>query len=417
MFARRAIFAVLISLGVAAPALAADPPAFAMQRAISMDQWVTWPEPSRWNEAKIIGNFPEWQAFVRDAELAQLKAAGLDTIRLPIEPAMFLYSDDARRTATLYAGMKAAIDRLLDADFKVIVDMHTISRDTSGDANLVDIARILNDDTAFARYTGFLSQMARQLEPYSPRQVALEVINEPTSDCRNTRQSAAWQAQLKTLHSAARSANADITLLLTGNCWGSASGLAALDGSQFTDPNTLWVFHSYEPFILTHQGAGWAGDQVKHLAGLPYPPHAVGEAELGKIARENAQRIAYKMTIKEGTAAAVAFKGALAQISTQDRLDATLREPFETAARWADQAGIARERVMLGEFGMIRQEYGKDFVTPQNWRANYMNDMINLAQEFGFGWSLWSFGGAFGMLQGFNGDPLDGDILSELALD
>src|SRR5437762_14334280 len=36
------------------------------------------------------------------------------------------------------------------------------------------------------------------------------------------------------------------------------------------DPNLLVTFHYYEPSHFTHQGATWAGEEVKHLHGITW---------------------------------------------------------------------------------------------------------------------------------------------------
>ncbi|HRY27193.1 MAG TPA: NAD(+)/NADH kinase, partial [Geminicoccaceae bacterium] len=69
------------------------------------------------------------------------------------------------------------------------------------------------------------------------------------------------------------------TLVVSGACWGGADGLVALDPSRFPDDNLVWSFHSYAPFILTHQGAGWTGDISPYATGLPYPPYGANARE------------------------------------------------------------------------------------------------------------------------------------------
>jgi len=52
---------------------------------------------------------------------------------------------------------------------------------------------------------------------------------------------------------------------------------------------------------------------------------------------------------------------------------------------------------------MIRQEYGNDHVVPAAQRAAYYRDMIAQAERNGFAWSMWSYGGAFGVVEEFDG--------------
>ena len=86
-----------------------------------------------------------------------------------------------------------------------------------------------------------------------------------------------WPSMLKRLHAAARKAAPNHTLVLSGSCWSSAYGLAKIDPALIADDNVIWTFHSYEPYILTHQGADWTGDSMSYVEGLPYPPDLMGE--------------------------------------------------------------------------------------------------------------------------------------------
>ena len=78
---------------------------------------------------------------------------------------------------------------------------------------------------------------------------------------------------------------------------------------------------------------------------------------------------------------------------------------------WAKTNGVKPENITLGEFGMIRQEYGNAYVMPAEYRAAYVRDMIARAEAHGFSWSLWSYGGAFGIVDAFNGDKAEPDVM------
>ena len=65
---------------------------------------------------------------------------------------------------------------------------------------------------------------------------------------------------------------------------------------------------------------------------------------------------------------------------------------------------------------MIRQEYRKEFRMPSPWRAAYLKDMIDAAQKRGFPWSVWSWGGAFGITLDDEKRVFDPVILKGLGL-
>jgi endoglucanase len=45
-----------------------------------------------------------------------------------------------------------------------------------------------------------------------------------------------------------------------------------IDSKPFADPNIIYTFHYYDPFLFTHQGATWAGvGGIEEITWLPFP--------------------------------------------------------------------------------------------------------------------------------------------------
>ncbi|MEM1378277.1 MAG: cellulase family glycosylhydrolase [Pseudomonadota bacterium] len=410
------MFARLLQSGLIALAssLAVLPAAadavFKPGRGVSMDQWVTWPAPDTWNDPVVFGAYPEWMNFVSDEELASMRAAGIDTIRMPIEPAFLMHNDDPERLGVIMAGIKTAIDRLLAEDFKVILDMHTIPRDQPGVAGVDQIVR---DRDTFERYAETLEFIAAGLWQYPVDQLAIEVMNEPPHNCEDVVDQSHWQSMAVRLYSIVQVASPDRHVVMTGACLGSAVGLSKMD-TGVIDENVIWTFHFYEPFAVTHQGATWTGDMTKHLRDIPYPPFLFGARGIDQIIAFNEAEIMRNADPANQSEAIGMLRGNLQSTANQEQLDAVLRAPFETVAAWADANGIDRSNIFLGEFGMIGREWETDLNVPTEWRINYMRDVIMIAEEYGFGWSVWSFGGAFGLMQGFGGERLDPTLVPDI---
>jgi len=412
MFARCCLwFAVLLATAFASTAAMANAK-FQPGRGISMDLWVTWPSPESWGDRQVFSSYPEWISFVSDEEIQSLRKAGLDTIRLPIEPAFILFNNDPERLRTIAAGIKIAIDRLLAENFNVIVDLHTIPRDQ---AMIAGAEQIVKQPETFAAYVGMVEFVTTQIRHYAPDRLAIEVLNEPMLDCHDSNLQRRWQSMANELYRAVVNASPERTVILSGTCWGSAEGLSVMDPAPFGS-NVIWSFHSYEPFAITHQGAGWTGDLTAHLRNIPYPPYRDGARALSETIVSNVAAIRRHARPNNKDAAIDMLTGNLNSADTPEKLKASLREPFETAARWADAHNIPRSQIFLGEFGMIGREYGSDLAVPDQWRLAYMQDMISLAEDYGFGWSVWSFGGAFGLMQAYGGEALSNTLLDDMAI-
>jgi hypothetical protein len=80
----------LLILALALAAQAADAATFSMKRGLNLDLWMTWPQEDRWDKPEAMLPFPEWRQKLTDRDLAALKAAGFDFLRMPVDPAPFL---------------------------------------------------------------------------------------------------------------------------------------------------------------------------------------------------------------------------------------------------------------------------------------------------------------------------------------
>jgi endoglucanase len=393
--------AVLLS---AAPCAAAT---FQAKRGISLDIWVTWPDESKWGDAKVMLPFPEWRKSVGEKELANLKAAGFDFVRMPVDPSPFLSKKSASLRDKLFEEIAASVDLVTKSGLKVIVDLHALP---AGGNRTIGTSEILKDEMLFEAHTALAKRMAAMLTDHIPESVALELFNEPTIDCEDEGTND-WPAKLKALHTAARSATSKLTLILSGACWGGSEGLAKLSPKEFADDNIIWSFHSYDPFILTHQGATWTGDFTPHVYGLPFPLHETDKAKLEVTLDEIRARIKNDAPKSRRSGHLAYLDEEIAKIDTEEGLTREMDKPFAIVAKWAEKNGVQPSDIVLGEFGMIRQEYGNPVLTPGKVRAAYVKAMAERAEAAGFMWSVWSYGGAFGLVDGFDGEKAEGDVV------
>ena len=262
----------------------------------------------------------------------------------------------------------------------------------------------------FDRYVELVRTLAHALSKEDPTMVAFEPMNEPVVDCADDHTNL-WPDRLQQLYAAARASATRLTIVLTGACYSGAEALAKVDPKAIPDDNVIWTFHSYDPFLLTHQGATWTGDFIQYVTGLPFPPYAVPRSELDTALEAIRQRIRDGASWSRRQGMLDYLDEQIATMDTKEKLDAVMNRPFELVADWAKRNGIDAKDIYLGEFGMIRQEYGNPYVIPAATRAAYVKDMIGRAEQHGFAWSVWSYGGAFGIVEQFDLKPAEPEVM------
>ncbi len=92
-----------------------------------------------------------------------------------------------------------------------------------------------------------------------------EIVNEPVFP----HDPAAWAALQHAVLTDIRTALPDVTVVLTGQDWGSVGGLLAL--TPEADPNVVYSFHFYDPAELTSLAAWLPSADRDAFARLPFP--------------------------------------------------------------------------------------------------------------------------------------------------
>jgi endoglucanase len=382
-----------------------------LKRGLPTDIWLTWPNAERLDEAGLIENFPEYRLEYKGDEFHDAKKAGFDFVRLTIDPAVFIYNRHPEKTVKLISGMKFAIAEIQAAGLNVVVDLHSMPR-TSPDPGSF---QIMADAKLFQTYLAVVGDIGKSIAGYKPNQVAFEPMNEPTVDCEwdmKTGEKLKWPAMLKQLHAAARSSAPDLTVILSGGCWGGPDGLVALNPNDIADQNVIWSFHNYEPFIFTHQGATWNDGHESYLKGLHFPPQqsqrkaifAQSKAALRKADVSEARR-------KELMAAA---QGDLTAYFDPGWAIERAKRPFVLVEAWAKKYKIPSYRIFMGEFGAIRETVFTK--ARQKERAGYYKLIRTEAEKRGYGWSTWSWSGGFGLTMSEKSRVFDPVMLKALGI-
>lgn len=406
------------ALGAATVALATTVPPLVSQ-ARAAGAWPFRRGVNTWPWFALTREFPaprtdyDWPPFQSQrpvptsADLARLRASGLDFIRLPVDPGPFLAADAGRR-AELMGMLDAAVDAARAADLGVIVNVQA-----NGATHYWNPDRMYSSPVApeFESYRALVSEIAERLQGKTAGTVALEPVNEPPQDCS----SEAWPAVQASLLTAARVLGPSVPLLVTGGCGSMVRGLTALDPAPLADfEPILFTFHFYEPYLFSHQGAPWMREPVyRALNNVPWPASA---GSLGQTLASVKARMAQDTERSdEAKKAAYAETERVLKVYFDAQPDRRFIDGYlNQVSDWAQTHGIAPERIIMGEFGALRTD-ARYTAAPNPDRARYIADVRQSAESFGFPWAFWDLFDGMGMMDD-NTRALDPAIVEALGL-
>jgi endoglucanase len=258
----------------------------------------------------------EWRHF------GEIRKAGFDFVRVNLQA--FKHMDAENRLESQWlAKLDDVVREAQKAGLGVILDEHDF------DVCSQDV------DACRTRLSAFWQQVAPRFAN-APRNVAFELLNEPHDKLNGE----VWNGLLVQLLAVVRQSNPTRIVVVGPTHWNSLKDFPLF--RLPADPNLLVTFHYYEPFHFTHQGATWAGEEVKKLHGITWGSEA-------------------------------------------DR--AAVKADFDQVAVWSK----ANNRpVLLGEFGAYDKRG-----TPIDLRVAYTSGVRTEAERHGFGWAYWQFEGDF----------------------
>jgi len=398
--------AFLITAGVRAHA---DDTAFAVSRAVNIAQWFTWPRYAADGRGISWPPYKNTPTPPSDADLKALKAAGFDTIRLPVDPAPFIVFEGRRREA-VYTMLFDALKRIKAAGLRVIVDVHPNSRHAVWGQDAVALGP---EAPTFLAVAGVIADMAARIPAAERSWVALELLNEPRLKCKGEERDR-WQQMAERLVQRARASNPTLALIVTGACISSPDGLLALDPTSFHDPNIFYTFHFYEPFSFSHQGAQFIPWPDKYLDGVPWPASARSiDAPLGLLNQHIAT-----LAGMDDAARNLARTGAsnnLRRFYASRAGPETIKARFVQVRQWAERHGIPPSHILNGEFGVIRRSPGQPGAFCHD-RLRWLRDVREASETNGFAWSYFNYDGPFGLIVDGNERRFDQGVLSSLGL-
>jgi len=326
--------------------------------------WLRWPTAASGSVQPYDVNQSLWS----DSSYRKLRDSGVDFVRafMPPQPLM---SDDPAARARAISQVASNADRINLAGLKVVVDLHFWP---PGD--VVQMAKdAVQNPASRARFIRGEVELATELARRPQGRVALELLNEPWP-CSATDTS--WPVLQQRLVAEIRKVAPSLPLVVTG-CSGALDRLIDPNMAAYArDPNIIYTFHFYEPFVFTHQFIFSGGARLNKV---PFPPPSVGVSE-GMV-----DILVPPLAARQSPGA----KAAVRDYIRKDRGTASIAARFDQVAQWAKRNGIPPQRVLMGEFGTPFPP------TPdaQRLRPDQLRwvSIVRLAAEHhGFAWCYWN---------------------------
>ena len=298
------------------------------------------------------------QSAITSDDIQRIKRMGFDHVRLPVDPDILAAGGpiDVPDPDTVYY-LEDAVRLVLEGGLAIVVDLHP--DESFGE-------RLAKDRAAVDQTAALWTTLARQLSVHDPDRLFFEVLNEPGEIT-----SSDWAKIQTRLTGAIRQAAPHHTIIATGHGWSGVEQLEAL--RPLDDPNVIYAFHLYDPYVFTHQGAEWSPGPVSELSRVPYPssPSAVASVLAG-VSDSEARKMLTEYADERWDASAI------------ERL-------VERAAAWRDRYGVP---IICGEFGVYRS------ASPAADRIAWLRDVRTALERKTIGWTAWEYAGGFGVVDG-----------------
>jgi len=205
---------------------------------------------SGWFESFSAGGIPFTKYTEQD--FADVKSLGADVIRLPVKMhSMTSGAPNYTLDPLLFRFLDIAVDWAEKYELYIIIDNHSFDP-VKGLEDSID--KIL---------LPVWTQVARRYKDRSDY-VIYEILNEPhgISDAR-------WGEVQGMAVEAIRRIDQKHAIVVGGTDYNSIKKLPSIP--KYFDPNLIYTFHFYDPYVFTHQGATWGKPSLASLSGVPFP--------------------------------------------------------------------------------------------------------------------------------------------------
>ncbi len=291
-----------------------------------------------------------FNSYIQESDVARLKEWGIDHVRLPVD--YFLFEDDDNEGVYKESGL-IYIDNCLawckKYGINVILDLHHAPGYFFG--KTAEENTLMTKESSKQRFINIWEFFAKRYKEYKD-ELVFELLNElvwENSDPWNK----LWPRVVAVIHSI----TPDRKIIVGGNHYNNIKELVNLEITN--NPNVFYTFHMYQPFIFTHQQAGWVEAMRNYKTQVKYPVSASEHADF------------FRGNVPDGL----------------EKFDPAgkeyLRDYLRPAIEFIKKTG---KPLYCGEYGVIANA---DIESAVKWHE----DLSDLFLEYGIGRAVWSYRG------------------------
>jgi len=319
----------------------------AFKRAKSLDNGisVSWLEQT-WNKDALSQN------GLKKADFMLLKQLGFKSIRLPV--AFEYFEAEHTPIEQIFTHIDNIVKKCNLYGFKLIIDYHN---GNFNDANyLTETSKIIN----------LWLKITKRYQHVSHDNLFFELYNEPPHMNPQI-----WKDAAYNIVTAIRKIDKERTLIIGATNYNSIYELSRF--VRLADENVIYTFHFYEPFLFTHQGAEWAGDQ-EATVGVPFPYSAENFPVINQRAKNTDGEKNYDKYHLDGNVQSI-------------------KDKLMIAKNWAIKYDVP---VICGEYGVYNKYADLDS------RCRYISAVRQSLKALNMPSMMWDYSGNFSI---FNGTP------------
>ena len=319
----------------------------AFKRAKSLDNGisVSWLEQT-WNKDVLTID------GVNNVDFELLKKLGVKSIRLPV--AFEYFEDEHSPDEKIFSKIDNIVRQCDLYGFKLIIDYH------NGNFNennyLTETPRIIN----------LWLKLTKRYLHVSGDKLFFELYNEPPHMNPQI-----WKDAAYNIVTALRKIDKQRTLIIGASNYNSIYELSRF--VRLADENIIYTFHFYEPFLFTHQGAEWIGDQESTI-GVPFPYSAENFPIINPKAKNTDGEKNYNQYPRDGN-------------------EQSVKDKLQIVKNWGNKYDVP---ILCGEYGV----YNK-YADPES-RCRYIKAVRKGLKTLSIPGMLWEYNSNFSI---FNGKP------------